>query len=240
MAFRFEKAIGTFLIAAFAVAGQEAEVRHRHLLYGGCTGTLKITEDGVAFQATQKTKHAFTWKWRDIQELELGRDRMAVLTYEDNKWNSARDREYTFDKLPTDFVAEVRVPLRRHLPGRFIDTGVSPVSSTWEIPVKLRQAAWRGANGVLRVSPGGVQFRASKGSASRTWSIADIQSVASSGPYDLALTTLEKSGVTRASGREFRFQLKEPLDPARYQQLWDAVERGKGLQVLSSYKGDNK
>jgi hypothetical protein len=34
----------------------------------------------------------------------------------------------------------------------------------------------------------------------------------------------------------FNFQLKQPLDEARYNDLWLRLERSKGLQILDSYR----
>ena len=242
MAFRIEKAIGLAMLLGVAAAAEQAEVRHRHL-HGGETGIMRVTQEGIAFDESGKKKeHSRKWAWTDIQQVELRRDSLTILTYEDNKWNSGRDIQYNFDRVPEDFILQIRSTLRYNLRGRLVEMTPRSASAEteWKMPAKLSRAGWRGANGVLTVGPGDVAFQASRPEDSRTWSVADIESVATSGPYDLAITTIERSGFTRASGREFRFNLKEPLDPARYQELWTRVERSKGLQVLNTYKGESK
>jgi hypothetical protein len=69
-----------------------------------------------------------------------------------------------------------------------------------------------------------VVFRADPAGESRTWRIADIESVTSSGPFDLTLTTREK---------EFQFDLKRVLPEARYQELGRKVNRAQGLQIFN-------
>jgi len=242
MALRIEKAVGVAVLLAAAATAQQAEVRHRHL-HGGENGTLRVTSEGVTFdEAGKKKDHSRKWVWSDIQQLDLRRDSMSILTYEDNKWNSGRDTQYNFDRVPEDFILQIRTALRQNLRGRLVEMTPKSASNDfeWKAPAKLSRAGWRGSNGVLSVGPGEVAFEAARPEDSRTWSIADIESIATSGPYDLAITTMERSGFARASGREFRFQLKEPLDPARYQQLWTRVERARGLQILNAYKGESK
>lgn len=68
----------------------------------------------------------------------------------------------------------------------------------------------------------------SEAARSRTWRIQDLENVSSSDPFDLTVTTHE---------REFRFQLKQALNEARYQELWLRVNRVRGLQILSAGAG---
>ena len=96
MAFRIEKTVGIAILLAAAASAQQAEVRHRHL-HGGDKGTLRITAEGVTFdEAGKKKDHSRKWVWSDIQQLDLRRDSMSILTYEDNKWNSGRDTRIQF------------------------------------------------------------------------------------------------------------------------------------------------
>jgi hypothetical protein len=57
------------------------------------------------------------------------------------------------------------------------------------------------------------------GFGAHTWRYSDIQSIASSGPLQLTLTTLEK---------QFRFQLKQPITESTYNQLWLDIEKRNG------------
>ena len=125
------RAIGAARLVSTGLFAQQAEVRHKHLIGGG-RGSLQVTQEGISFQERGKHEdHSHKWAWNDIQELELGGGEMRVQIYQQDKLNSGRDREYLFDRLPEDFVKEIRPALRRKLPAKFIDAG--PVrDSLWE------------------------------------------------------------------------------------------------------------
>jgi hypothetical protein len=77
---------------------------------------------------------------------------------------------------------------------------------------------------VILVGRDRVVFRTTTDGQSRTWRIGDIDSVSSSGPFDFTITTYEN---------DFRFELKQVLPEARYEELWRTVNRAKGLQILN-------
>src|SRR5512132_1589918 len=108
MALRIKTAIRIapllFTVAAAAqTAGMHYQVRHQHWRKGA-PGTLTFTADGVTFeeQGKQAKQHSRTWKYEDIQQLELAPNRLRILTYEDQRWELGRDRDYAFDQLPKD------------------------------------------------------------------------------------------------------------------------------------------
>ena len=123
------KAITAAFLLCLALNAQQAEVRHKHLI-GGSKATLQVTPDGVSVDETGKNaEHSRKWAWKDIQEAQLGDGQLRIQTYEDNKTNSARGREYLYDRLPKEFVDQIRPVLRRNLVGRFIDAG--PMKNSW-------------------------------------------------------------------------------------------------------------
>jgi hypothetical protein len=62
----------------------------------------------------------------------------------------------------------------------------------------------------------------------------DIENVSTSGPFDLSVTTLERSAWYHASPTEYHFRLKEVLRQDRYDELWRRLNQTKGLQLLKS------
>lgn len=54
---------------------------------------------------------------------------------------------------------------------------------------------------------------------SRTWRYSDVQTIASSGAFQLTITTLET---------QFNFQLKQPITEAGYNELWLQIEKKNG------------
>jgi hypothetical protein len=239
MALRIEKTTGAFLILCFSmtlpVLAQPFTyaVRHKHWRKGS-SGTLRITDAGISFQETGgNRRHSREWTYSDIEQVVLSGERFHILTYEDVRWQLGRDREYEFDRLPEGFAAALYPMFRQRLDQRFVaalaDTDVEP---RWRTGAKLLHGLG-GSHGVLLIGADRIVFKSSDMGASRTWRIGDIEMVSSSGPFDLAITTLERSSWHRGSPTELRFQLKEELSESRYQQLWRMVNQTKGLQLLN-------
>jgi hypothetical protein len=204
MAFRIEAAALAFLIAVPGVA-QEYAVRG---------GLLRVSGDSITFQAAKHEERSRQWKLDDIRQLTLGGTFLRVQTYE------GRNRKYVFNPVPRALAEKWYPVFSTQRDQRFVAALADErVHALWQVPVKLR----RKVQGVLLVSADHVVFRATPESESRTWRICDIESVASAGRFDLIVTTREK---------EFRFDLKQALPSARYQELWRAVNRAQGLEIL--------
>ena len=233
MAFRTETRVGLALLLAAVAHGASYAVRHDHVR-NGSAGALVITDAGISFQEAGKhADHSRQWRWTDIQQLTLSSDELRILTYEDAKWKLGRDREYVFEELP-DGLATASVPvLRAHLQGRFVEALAQKFTSTWQAEAKL-QRKFSGADGVIIAAADQIVFQAKRPDESRTWRIADIDSITSSGPYDLTITTYERARLSRADRSEFHFQLKERLPQDRYNALWRRVNEAKGWKDLNT------
>lgn len=212
MAFRSKAQAGALLIwIALAARAQTFSVRHRHTR-NGAPGVLRITETGIDFEEAKHSRH---WEFQDIQRLTLGPGVLRILTYEDRLLR--RDREFVFDQLPKDLAGQWFPVFRATLDRRFVAALADDIPAPlWSIPVR---------RGELLVASDEVVYRTDLPEQSRTWRIADIDSVSSAGPFDLTVTTLE---------REFVFQLKRELLETEYNQLWHAVNRARGLRILGS------
>ncbi len=212
MAFRIKTAIILVVTQALACA----PVEHRHLHHSGA-GTLSVTDDGIAFTETGKhPEHSRVWKYDQIQQLELTDTTLRVLTYEDQKWQPGRDREYRFDHLPKDFAKSVYPMWKDKLDQRFIAAIADPdVTTLSEFPARLTGLT-KGVEGTLLFGEDRIVFRTAKSAGSRTWRFTDIDNIASAGRFDQSVGTLE---------REFRFQLQRPMEEARFNELWRKVER---------------
>src|ERR1700693_6211944 len=142
MAFRIETAISAILI--FGAAPMFAQpfiyqVRHQHG-HGGVIGTLHVTIDSISFdEPGKKQQHSREWKYADIQQLSLSAASLRILTYEDQKWQFGRDRDYIFDHLPEDLPKTLYPMFATKLDQRFIaalaDQAVRP---QWQMGAKLR------------------------------------------------------------------------------------------------------
>lgn len=223
MALRSEKAVGVILALALApaLAAQPFELKARHdHWWKSCSGAVRI--DGAGISYSGKPGHEWTWKWQDVQRFELSPARLLVVTYMDNRWELGRDREYRFDLSPGQAVGAVYAFLRGRLDQRFVPRFADPdVQPLWEIPAK-RLARIRGSEGTLLAGEDRIVYRSAAPEQSMTWRYADIVSISSSGPFALTLTTLEA---------EYNFQLKQPLDEARFDALWRRINRTGGPQL---------
>jgi hypothetical protein len=208
----------------------EYTARHDHLRKG-CIGRLTIDERGVSYreETTKKRKHPHEWSWayQDIQQLDLASGRVRVLTYQDNRWKLGADRDFTFyARDGADFASSYAL-LKERLDQRFVaqlaDSNVRPL---WEIPVK-HLGRIRGSDGVLAIGEDRLVYQTSGKREARTWRLRDIDNISTSGPFDLTLTTFERAKSNYGSRRDFHFQLKEPLDERKYNDLWTRIQFGR-------------
>ncbi len=218
MAFRIEEAALSLIVAVLPAFAAEFPARHEHLRKS-CAGALTIDDRGVSFRETDSKRakqHSWTWTYGDIQQLELSPKRLRILTYQDSRWRPGADRELTF----TGDFAPAYPLFKDRLDQRFVaalpDADVKPL---WEVPVK-HLGFVRGAQGTLVVAEDRIVFKTEGQSGARTWRYKDIDNISTSGPFNLTLTTYERARFDYSNRREFNFQLKEPLDERRYNELW--------------------
>lgn len=254
MAFRIEKT-GRAVLAVFAVMvvptafGQDFryEAFHWHsrppyIKKAGDKGVLTITASGVSFEETyakKKPKHPHIWKWeyQDIQQLRMAPTSLSVLTYKSNKWKLGADREYYFTLVSADQTFQKAFAvLKNRLDQRFVAAiPEKPADALWTISAR-RLTPFGGDEGLLRVGPNEIVYESEKKGESRSWRYEDIENVTSSGPFSLIVTTFERAGMHYGNLKAFNFELKQPLDEGRYNDLWLRLNQSKGLSILNSYR----
>lgn len=251
MALRTEKRTGAFIVALllapalFAQRSFQYEVSHRHsrpphIKKAGGVGALTIDATGVSFEEKYKEgiapKHPHAWRWDylDIQQLKIEPKALTVLTYKSNKWKLGADRVYDFDLASEKTFEDAAVFLKGRLDQRFVAAvAEGPSSVLWQIPAKHR-VRFGGDEGVLQIGTGEITYKSGKDGESRTWHYEDIDNIASSGPFDLTITTFEQAKRDYGSRKQFNFELKQRLDEARYNDLWLRLNQSKGLKILNS------
>ena len=171
MAFRTQTAALLVLIVSpllTRAADLSFPVRHSHLHNGG-EGTLTFTDEMVRWEENKKPEHSRSWRYAEIQRLELAPGRVRILTYEDVGWQLGRDRDYIFDHLPADLAPRVHPFLSARLDQRYLahvaDRSAMP---TWAVPAKLLIGRG-GSNGDLKFSDGQIVFDGGERGESRTW-----------------------------------------------------------------------
>ncbi len=250
MAFRIEQRAGALLIA-LAVAPTifaqqtfryEAYRSHRRLLHIRRTedvGSLEITQSSISFVEVQQHKnHPKTWHWsyQDIHQLKMGTASLDVLTYQGNKWKAGAEREYEFDLVSDKTFGDAYLFLKSRLDQRFVAEIADAVTDVlWEVPVK-HLLRFGGNEGVLQVSANEIVYNSPTKNASRTWRYQDIENISASGPFQLTVTTFERSKLHYGDLKWFNFELKSPLAEARYNGLWLRVNQSKGLKLLDAYR----
>jgi hypothetical protein len=250
MAFRIETRIGALLIslALLAPATFAQDLRYDvwhghsrppHIKKAGNMGTLTVTEAGVSFEETykngKKPKHPHAWRWdyQDIQQLKIAPKSLTVLTYKDNKWKLGADREYQFDLVSDKTFDAAYDALKNRLDQRFVAVIPDHVSNVlWNIPVK-HLLRFGGDEGVIQVGPDEIVYKSAKPGESRTWRYQDIDSISSSGPFQLTITSFERAKTHYGSLKGFNFELKQQLPEARYNDLWLRLNQSKGLKILN-------
>ena len=241
MAFRVKEAALCLMLAVGAYAADVTiEVRHDHLRRYGA-GSLSATDTGLVFKETgKKAEHGWTLEWKDIQQFWISPTKVLVLSYADTWWKLGADREYELEAALGSTFVPIYSALKTHLDQRLVaalpDAGGEPM---WRLPVKLKER-FGGPEGLLIVTSDRIVFDSPEKGKSRTWRTDDIDNVSSSGPFDLTVTTFERSKGDYGSRRAFNFQLKERLAESRYNALWRKLNESKQLGYISSIQENQK
>ncbi|MBI3681564.1 MAG: hypothetical protein HY235_14360 [Acidobacteria bacterium] len=252
MAFGSQTSIVLILAAAApALAQQEFryEVRHasplQKMRFKTVRGALRLDSNGVSFEEVVKKKKkkpaAWSWPYREIQQLSVSPRSLTVLTYQDSGWKLGADREYRFDQPSEGGFEPVYQFLKSRLDERFVAAvALEEEKPEWELPAKHLIGYAGGSQGVLRFRGDGIVYSTSRREDSRIWRLSDIENISSSGPFQLTITTFERSKSLYNGYKDFNFQLKQRLEQDRFQKLWLALNKGRELNVLSEYRKESE
>ena len=206
----FGKTAGCLILLAGLMPAAEFAARHEHF-HDHCDGTLTVDDSGVRFAGAKK--HAWQWQYRDIKQLTISPERVAVLTY--------GGKRLTFTgKVPA---TELYAMLHERLDERFVAALPQETAlPAWTFPVKHRG----GAEGTLVFGADAVVYTTTAKGESRTWRYRDIDGISSNGPFELTVTTFERERI--ADRRSFNFELKERLPETTYNAIWIDVQKKSG------------
>jgi len=195
----------------------EYAVQHQHT-FKDCKGTLKISEAGVEYQASQP-KDSRKWQFDEIQVLKINSPgRISFVSYEDQRRYLGKDRTFVFRLLDKKVTAELSSFLlsrvRKPMVVAVLPEDGKPV---FEIPVKhLHTIA--GIAGVLQIYPDRVAFRSAKTAESRFWRLADIERFSQPDRFRFQIV----SYIPKAGGptEVYNFQLLQDLPEGVYDYFW--------------------
>jgi hypothetical protein len=202
--------------------------RHEHLR-SGCAGKLTIGETEISFESP---KHSFHWPYLEVQQLRLLENgRVDLLTYENGpKVKLGADRTFHFQAEGD--LREAAEFLRARLDQRLVSGFAGkPGKLLAQFAVK-HPRPFGGDNGTLFFGEDQVVFQSEDKAESRAWRYKDIESISTSGPFQLSITTYERQKLHYATRRTFNFQLKQPISEETYNRLWRRVNRVQGLELL--------
>jgi len=194
----------------------------RDRLFGGSTGTLAFTEEGIEYRTTD-TDDARRWAYDEVKQIQiLSSTRIAVLTYEDRgRLRLGADRTFHF-AVVQDFVSSELVTFLLDRVDRPIVTAVMPQyggESLFRVRAKHQRQS-RGSDGTLVLYDRQLLYLSEQEEASRYWRFGDVFSVLKLDRFRLQVTAYEGgSGNTRT----FVFELKSDLPDGFYDALWARV-----------------
>jgi hypothetical protein len=225
--------IGTFFLTNLSLAGEiKLKVKHDHGL-GNCQGTLTFGENTVAYETANK-KHSRIWKYQDIQQIGLlGPKTLAILTYEDRKIELGKDRTFNFNVLE-GIVNESLLAFLETRVTRPLVSGIMPAGlpAKFSIPVKHLKG-WGGTQGTLEITDEYIAYQSTIRDDSRIWRYENINSIGSTGSFELRLTTMERVHGEHGSLKDFVFDLKERLKEEAYDFIWWKVN---GSKISASWR----
>jgi len=218
-----------FLALTFPAAGnawpRTFEVEHSHL-FRGCRGKLVFGDTTVEY-ITGKKEHARTWKYEDIEQLAIAADRIAVLTYNSRKVELGADQVYNFKLLSGKADAEFRKEMESKL-ARPLVSSILPEQIHARFSIPARHRLFLGdSQGVLEFGEDYVVYRSTTPKDSRVWRYEDLLSIGSTGPFQLRLGALQKTGGEYGEEKNYVFDLKRRLAAEEYDFIWGKINRPK-------------
>jgi hypothetical protein len=232
MEFRIDKAVFCLMLA-MPMFAQDFAARHEHAK-GFCQGSVTITPERVSYKQfvpeqqarikdASKQLHNFEWKMQDIQQLEVSPGSLRVLAYDERMSRMGTDREQTFTGDFARAYLRMKDVLDQRMVVRLADEQVQPL---WSMPVK-QLGRIKGTEGELIFGVDRIVYKTAAKDTSRTWRYSDIDNISTSGPFQLTITTFERAKAHPGNLKGFSFQLKQPLEEARYNDLSRRLKHNK-------------
>lgn len=197
-------------------------VKHDHGIRS-CRGELVFRDDRVEYLTSHK-EDARTWNYVDIQQLGLMSDkRVSVVTYEDRKVQLGKDKIFNFELTGGRIPASLAEALQSRLMKPLVSAVIPELpAARYQLPVK-HQHALGGCQGSLEIGEHAVVYKTSHSSDSRIWRYEDLTSIGSTGPFQLRLSSMERTGGEYGAEKNFVFDLKRRIEPEIYDFVWRKI-----------------
>ena len=216
-----------FFACSFLVAGnvraETFRVMHDHFR-GGCKGNLLFGDSTVEYVA-EKKEHSRTWKYEDIQQLAIAPERIAILTYHTRKIKLGADQIFNFKLLSGSVSDQFRSEVAGKL-ARPIVSEILPGKMDARFSIPARHRLFLGdSQGILEFGGEYVAYRSEKPGESRIWRYDELLSIGSTGPFQLRIGALQKTGGEYGEEKNYVFDLKRRMASEEYDFIWGKINR---------------
>jgi len=197
--------------------------------FGAHSGTLRVGDDGVNFDASDP-KRSRHWSFEEVRQLRIESSRRIVVeTYQSRGWRRlghSRTFEYhTTAPVAPEWVALVLSRVTRSVVTAVVPRRPSPAGFVVEVNHEGTDTKGR-----LALYPDGLAFETSRDGFARFWRFADLDAVLLQDRYRLFVAAYEGS---REHVRPFLFTLKHDLPPGAYDELWRQINGRSGASAAS-------
>lgn len=202
------------------VAAQPAPIEVREdATFGGHPGTLRVGEDGVAFDAAD-AKRSRRWTVDEVRQVRIeSARRIVVETYRSRGWRGfghSQTYEYrTTAPVTPAWVAAVLSSITRPV----VTSVIPPQTAPAQFIVDVNHEG-TDTGGRLALYAEGLAFETTRDGFARFWRFTDLDAVLLQDRYRLQIAVYEGA---REHVRPFLFTLKKDLPPGFYEELWRAV-----------------
>lgn len=212
----------SFLIAGNAWA-ETFQVEHSHF-WRSCKGKLVFGDTTVEYIA-EKKEHSRIWKYEDIQQLAIAPARISILTYDTRKIEFGVDQTFSFKLLSGTLSDQFRQEVEKKLTHPLVSSIVpKQIKVKFSIPARHRLFL-DDSQGILEFGEEEIVYRSSEPRDSRIWRYDELLSMGSTGPFQLRIGALQKTGGEYGEEKNYVFDLKRRLTSEEYDFIWEKINR---------------
>jgi hypothetical protein len=214
-----------FLLISFLACGnaraETFQVEHDHL-WRRCKGSLIFGDTTVEYVAGEKA-HARLWKYEDIQQLAISPGRISILLYNARRIALGADQAFNFKVISGAMNEQFRKEIGKKL-SRPLVSGIIPetMESRFSIPARHRLFL-SDSQGVLEFGDEHILYRSGQPVDSKVWRYDELLSVGSTGPFQLRIGALQKTGGEYGEEKNYVFDLKRRMTSEEYDFIWGKI-----------------
>jgi hypothetical protein len=186
----------------------ESSAQLHRVLRRPTSGKLIVDDSGVEFRAA---KLSHRWAYSDIKTFTMsGPQSITITDYENRHWHEPGEQSFSFtlvNPIPGDVAARMTAMVGRPV---INSDPEQRLPSFAEIPAH-RRGRFGGNNGTLRFREDGIDYATPDGRDERSWRWSDLQTIASSDPWQFRVTAYREI---------VEFDLKRPMTRELFDRLW--------------------